>query len=143
MTWYLRNMQIHCLVTFLTSAVIHEARSTTFDLYSTPGFLLDMLNVSTPMTNNLRSQIESRYRFQVDRNPLFWPFALFHSQPARSPGHCLSHHALPNSSRSTCSGSRRRNRRSSTRLGNSCFIRSSTRATAFSSPSLVTLVICK
>lgn len=47
----------------------------------------------------------------------------------------------PYSSRSTCSGSLRLNRLSSTRLGSSCFISSSTRWTAFSRPSFVVLVI--
>lgn len=47
----------------------------------------------------------------------------------------------PYSSRSTCSGSLRLNRLSSTRLGSSCFMSSSTRWTAFSRPSFVVLVI--
>ena len=50
-------------------------------------------------------------------------------------------HTRPYSSRSTCSGSLGRKRRSSTRLGSSCFIISSTLMTAFSRPSFEVLVM--
>lgn len=55
----LRNMQIHRLVAFLTSGIIQETRTTTFDLYTAASLRLDMLDVCAAVSNNLSPQIET------------------------------------------------------------------------------------
>jgi hypothetical protein len=69
-------MQIHVLVTLLPSAVLHETRSSSLDLNSASSFLLDMLNIGTPMANNLSTKIESLNWYKVNRYLLLWPFTL-------------------------------------------------------------------
>lgn len=73
----LRNVKIHILVTLTTSAMLHEARTTSLDLNTTSSFLLDVLYISSAMTNNLSTKVESWNRFEVNGNPLLGPFALF------------------------------------------------------------------
>lgn len=43
----LRNMEVHWLVTLLTSTILRESGASTLDLHTTPSFLLNMLDVGT------------------------------------------------------------------------------------------------
>ena len=58
--WYLRNVEIHIFVTFAASSMLHESGATALDLHTTPSLLLNMLHISSPMTNDLGPEIESR-----------------------------------------------------------------------------------
>lgn len=69
-------MEIHRFVTLSVCAMLHEAGVAAFDLNTTAGFLLDMLDVSTTVTYYLCPKIEARDRLEINRNALFWPFAL-------------------------------------------------------------------
>ena len=69
-------MKIHILVTFAASAMFHETRTTAFNLNTAPSLLLNMLDVSTSMTNDLSTEIETWDWFKVYWNLLFRPFAL-------------------------------------------------------------------
>jgi hypothetical protein len=69
-------MQIHRFVALLASAMLHETRTTTFNLHSASRLLLDVFNMSTSLANNLSAKVEPRNRVEVDGNFLFWPFAL-------------------------------------------------------------------
>jgi hypothetical protein len=73
---HLRNVEIHWLIMLLTSVLVFEAGASAFDLNSTSGLSLDMLNISTSSSDNLSTEIETRNWFQVDWNLFFWPFAL-------------------------------------------------------------------
>lgn len=48
-------MQIHGLVAFSTGALLHEAGVAALDLNAAACLLLDVLDVCTSMTDNLRS----------------------------------------------------------------------------------------
>ena len=69
-------MEVHLLVAFAVGAMFHKTRVSPFDLNSTSGFLLDVLNVGASMTHYLCSQVEAWDGLQVDGYPLFRPFAL-------------------------------------------------------------------
>jgi hypothetical protein len=69
-------MQIHIFITLATSTMLHESGTTAFDLDTASGLLLDVLDISTTMTNNLSTKVETRNRLKVDWNLLFWPFTL-------------------------------------------------------------------
>jgi len=49
----LRYVQIHGFIIFLTSVLILEARSATFDLDTATGFSLDVFDVFASSTDNL------------------------------------------------------------------------------------------
>ncbi len=132
-------MEIHRLVTLSIRAMLHETGIAPLDLDTAASFLLDVLDVSTPMTNDLCSQIETWDGLEVDGYTLFRPFTLL--DISNRIHERVEPHTRPNSSRSTWSGSRRLNRRSSTRFGSSCIISSLTFSTAFSRPSLDVLVM--
>lgn len=137
---HVRDVQIHLLITFVSRVVLHKARASTFDLNTASSFLLDVLDIRAALANDLSTEIEARDGFEIDRNLLFWPLAL----PNVNIAHYVCVSSLltrPLSSLSNCSGSRRRNLRSSMRFGKSCCIIWSISATAFSSPSLVVLVM--
>jgi hypothetical protein len=69
-------MQIHILVAFSASTRFHEARSTTLDLHSASGFLLDMLDIRAAMTNDLGTEVKAWQGLKIDWNPLLGPFTL-------------------------------------------------------------------
>jgi hypothetical protein len=69
-------MEIHVLITLPASTVFHESRATAFDLNTASGLLLDMLDISATMTNNLSTKVEARKWFEIDRDLLFRPFTL-------------------------------------------------------------------
>jgi hypothetical protein len=70
-------VQEHRLVALPASARFDESRASTLDLNATASLLLDVLHVGTTLADNLRTQIESRNWFKVNRNPLIGPFALY------------------------------------------------------------------
>jgi hypothetical protein len=69
-------MQIHVFVALAASPMLHETRSTALNLDTTPSFLLDMLNISTPVTNNLSTKVETWDWFEIYWDFLLGPFAL-------------------------------------------------------------------
>lgn len=73
---YLRHVQIHRLIAFSAGIVLNEARTAALDLNLAAGSLLDMLHISTALSDYLGTKVESRNRFEVNRNTLFGPFAL-------------------------------------------------------------------
>lgn len=74
---HLRNMQEHVLIALSARRGFHVARAATLDLHAAAGFLLDMLDISAAVSNNLRAEIEAWHRLQPDRNLFLGPFALF------------------------------------------------------------------
>lgn len=53
--FHLRDMQVHGLIAFLTRALLNEARTTSLDLHSAPGLALDVFDVRTAMSDDLRT----------------------------------------------------------------------------------------
>lgn len=70
-------MQEHGFVTFPASARFDESRTAALDLNTAASLLLDVLHVGAALADNLSTQVESRNRLEVDRNPLIRPFALY------------------------------------------------------------------
>lgn len=135
-------MEVHRLVALLASVMLDKAGATTLDLDAATSLLLDVFNIGTTVADNLGAEVETRNGLEVDGDLLFGPFTLLRVSVSTvlSQYITLCNITLPYSSRSTCSGSLRRKRLSSTRLGSSCFISSSILTMAFSRPSLVVLV---
>lgn len=69
-------MQVHGLVAFSAGANLSKPRATALYLDLATGLLLDMLDISAALTNNLCTEIESWNGIKVDRDALFGPFAL-------------------------------------------------------------------
>lgn len=92
-------MEIHGLVALAVRSMLHKARIATLDLNTAASLLLDMLDIRSTMTNNLRSEVESWDGLKVDRNTLFRPFALLNVSNCGFDG--VKNHTRPNSSRST------------------------------------------
>lgn len=132
-------MKVHGLIALLTALWLHKAGTAAFDLDLAAGFLLDILDIVATATDNLCSQVKAADGLKTYGNLFLGPLALvLVSSVLPDLGR---QHTRPYSSRSKFSGSRRRNRRSSTRLGRSSFIISSIICTAFSRPSLEVLVM--
>ena len=70
-------MKIHVLITLTISTRLHEPRATALDLDAASSLLLDVLHVSSSMTNNLSAKVKARNRFKVNGNLLLGPFTLF------------------------------------------------------------------
>ncbi len=88
-------MKVHRLIALLIRAMLCEARVPSFNLHSAAGFLLNMLHVSASVTYNLCSQIEPRYRLEINRDAFLGPFTLRKNQPWFS----LSERFLPGQTR--------------------------------------------
>lgn len=73
---YLRDVQIHRVVTFPASAGLQETGSAAFDLDLAPRLLLDMLDIRTALSNNLRTEVESLDGFHTNGDFLLRPFTL-------------------------------------------------------------------
>jgi hypothetical protein len=69
-------VQIHGLIAFSSSIVLHETRSTALYLDTASSFLLDVFDVGTTLTNNLSTEVESNDRFEVNGDLLLGPLAL-------------------------------------------------------------------
>lgn len=52
-------MEVHVFIALGSSPMLHETRSTTLDLHTTSSFLLDILDISAAVTNNLGAKIEA------------------------------------------------------------------------------------
>jgi len=72
-------MQVHIFIAFLTSTMLHEPRTTSFNLDTASSFLLDVLDICSSVADNLSTEIESRDWLKINRNLLFRPLALFTS----------------------------------------------------------------
>lgn len=70
------NVQIHVFIALSSCRMLHKSRATALNLHTAARFLLDMLDICTPVTYNLSSQIETWDRFKIDGDFLLWPFAL-------------------------------------------------------------------
>ena len=68
-------MQVHGLITLAIRAMLHEAGITAFDLDTASCFLLDVLDVSSTVSDDLRSQVEALDGFKVNWDSFFGPFA--------------------------------------------------------------------
>jgi hypothetical protein len=69
-------MEIHIFVTLTPSAMLHESGTTALDLDTTSGLLLDVLNISATMANDLSTKIEAWKWFKIDWDLFFRPFTL-------------------------------------------------------------------
>lgn len=76
-------MQIHCFVALLIGARLQKPRTTTLDLDTAPGLLLDMFDVCTTVTDDLSAEVKAGDRLELDRNLLLGPFALEFCQLGR------------------------------------------------------------
>jgi hypothetical protein len=134
----IRNVEVHWLLALLAGLRLHKTGTATLDLDFAAGFLLDVLDVVATTTNYLCTQVEAADGLKTYRELLFGPFTL--SVVSEEFCRLAGKRTRPYSSRSKFSGSRRRKRRSSTRLGSSWFSISSIILTAVSSPSFDVLV---
>ena len=75
-------MEEHGFVTLLSGGSFREAGTTTLYLNATPSLLLNVLNVSTLVADDLGSEVEARQRLHVDSDLLLRPFSLEQSQLA-------------------------------------------------------------
>lgn len=69
-------MEVHRLITLAVSTRLNKARAATLDLHSAAGLLLDVLHISTTLSNDLSTQVETRDRFKINGNTLIRPFTL-------------------------------------------------------------------
>lgn len=69
-------MEEHRFVAFTASAGFDEARATTLDLDTATSLLLDVLHISTALSNDLSAQVETGNWLKIDGNALIRPFAL-------------------------------------------------------------------
>lgn len=69
------NMQVHWFVGLLASTVFHEAASPSLDLNSAAGFLLDVLDVRTTLSDDLCAKIEAGDVLHVYGDLFLGPFA--------------------------------------------------------------------
>lgn len=69
-------MKKHFVVAFLPSGSFEEAGSTTFNLYSATGFLLDVLDVRAAMADDLGAKVKPRNGLKANGDTFLGPFAL-------------------------------------------------------------------
>jgi hypothetical protein len=69
-------MNVHWLVAFFASLRVIEARALPFDLYTSSGLGLDMLDEHSRGTDHLGSDVEIPKGFKVNKNLFIRPFAL-------------------------------------------------------------------
>lgn len=79
-------MQVHRFIAFMPGVVLHEARSTAFDLDTASSFLLDVFDIRTTLTYDLSTQVKAGNRLEVYSDLLLRPFALVRMlvEPSRS-----------------------------------------------------------
>lgn len=76
MVRYIRDMKKHVLIALVISGCFEVARAAAFDLDTTSGLLLDVLDICTAVADYLSSQVEAVNWLEVDGNLLFRPFPL-------------------------------------------------------------------
>ena len=69
-------MEEHVFFAFAVRGGLDEARASPLDLNTTTRFLLNMFDIGSSMPDDLGTQVESRDRFELDRDLGFGPFAL-------------------------------------------------------------------
>ena len=68
-------MQEHVVLALATGFVLHEPAPATFDLHPASRLRLNVLDITSPLTNHLRAKIKAINGLQIDGNALFGPFA--------------------------------------------------------------------
>jgi hypothetical protein len=71
------DVEKHVLVALMVGSGLKVSGSSTLDLHTAASLLLDMLDISSSMSNNLSTQVETMYRLQAYRDLLLGPFALW------------------------------------------------------------------
>jgi len=69
-------MQEHGLVALLARVMFDKARASTLDLDLAVGFLLDVFDIDTLVSDNLSTKVETGNEFKVDWDFFFRPFPL-------------------------------------------------------------------
>jgi hypothetical protein len=69
-------MKEHRFITFTAGRLFNEARITALNLNAASSLLLNVLHISTTLTHNLSSQVETGDWLQVDGDTRIGPFAL-------------------------------------------------------------------
>jgi hypothetical protein len=69
------NVEEHVLIALVVCGCFEISGSPALDLHTAPCFLLDVLYISTAVSNDLSTQVETMDRLQTDRNLLLGPFA--------------------------------------------------------------------
>lgn len=69
-------MQVHGLVTLLAGVVFDKTRAATLDLDLAVGFLLNVFDIDTLVSDHLGTKVETGNEFEVDWNFFFRPFSL-------------------------------------------------------------------
>jgi hypothetical protein len=69
------NVEEHVLIALVVCGCLEISRPPALDLHTAPCFLLDVLYISTAVSNDLSTQVETMDRLQTDRNLLLGPFA--------------------------------------------------------------------
>jgi hypothetical protein len=71
-----RHMKEHRFVAFTTSARFDKSRATALDLNTATSLLLDVLHISTTLSDDLSAQVETGDWLKIDWDALIRPFAL-------------------------------------------------------------------
>lgn len=69
-------MQKHRLIALSAGRLLDESRAAAFDLNSAASLLLNMFDIGAALTYDLRPQVESGNRLEIDGNTLLGPFSL-------------------------------------------------------------------
>lgn len=69
-------MQIHGLITLVSGIVLHETRSTAFDLDTASSLLLNVFDIGAALAYDLGTKVKTRNWLEIHRDLLLWPFAL-------------------------------------------------------------------
>lgn len=72
---YVRNVQVHLLVTLHLSIMFLESTAPTLDLNSATRLLLNVLDVRSASSNDLSAQVEARNGLEIDWDTLLRPLA--------------------------------------------------------------------
>lgn len=70
-------MKEHRFVAFTASARFDESRATALDLNTATSLLLDVLHISTALSDDLGAQVETGDGLKIDGDTLIRPFALY------------------------------------------------------------------
>jgi hypothetical protein len=76
-------MEIHLIVALASGGQLDIARAPAFDLYTATCLLLNVLDVGTPGSHDVSTQVKARDRLKRDGNSLLRPFSL------TKQAHCL------------------------------------------------------
>lgn len=94
-------MQKHVLIALAAGRCFHVAGAAALDLDAAPGFLLDVFDVGSAVSDDLGTEVEARHRLEANRDLLLGPFALFIVRLCSRESKPDGALTRPNSSRST------------------------------------------